>query len=303
MARVSVLGLGILGSAVALRLVDQGFSVTVWSRSIEKRRSEFRENGAQVVEHAAEAIRASEVIILLLSDFDAISSTLATDEAKSSIKSKTVVQMGTIGVAQSIDISNLVSECGGRYIEAPVQGSQGEAKAGCLQIMLATSDSSAEDLLPATSAPSAAGQVLAALGQQRILVGPIGSAAALKLSVNHLLAAETAAFSSSLRMAAHNGVPTETFMEVVRGSALYAKQFDKKLSKMLSHDYANANFHTQHLLKDLSLFAGEARAAQLNTSALEGLLGVLNAAMQRGFATSDYSAIHEGTGPNDQSEP
>ena len=88
----------------------------------------------------------------------------------------------------------------------------------------------------------------------------------LKLSLNNLLAMEQAAFSSSLGVVLANEVPVETFMSVLRGSAMYAKQFEKKLPKMLAHDYANANFHTRHLLKDVALFEMEAAAAGLVTT-------------------------------------
>ena len=88
----------------------------------------------------------------------------------------------------------------------------------------------------------------------------------LKLSLNNLLAMEQAAFSASLGVVVANGVEVETFMAVLRGSAMHAKQFDKKLPKMLAHDYSNANFHTRHLLKDCALFRDEAAAAGLITA-------------------------------------
>lgn len=88
----------------------------------------------------------------------------------------------------------------------------------------------------------------------------------MKLSLNNLLAMEQAAFSASLGVVVANGVDVETFMAVLRGSAMHAKQFDKKLPKMIAHDYSNANFHTRHLLKDCALFLDEAAAAGLITA-------------------------------------
>ena len=91
----------------------------------------------------------------------------------------------------------------------------------------------------------------------------------MKLSLNNLLAMEQAAFSASLGVVVANGVGVDTFMAVLRGSAMHAKQFDKKLPKMIAHDYGNANFHTRHLLKDCSLFMEEAAAAGLITAPQE----------------------------------
>jgi 3-hydroxyisobutyrate dehydrogenase len=67
------------------------------------------------------------------------------------------------------------------------------------------------------------------------------------------------------------GVDVEAFMAILRASALYAPTFDKTLAKELAHDYANPNFPTAHLRKDLQLFLGAAKAAGLDDSALHQL--------------------------------
>lgn len=69
------------------------------------------------------------------------------------------------------------------------------------------------------------------------------------------------------------GVDVEAFMAILRASALYAPTFDKTLAKELAHDYANPNFPTAHLRKDLQLFLGAAKAA--------------------GLDDLDYSALHQ----------
>ena len=89
-----------------------------------------------------------------------------------------------------------------------------------------------------------------------------------------------------------SGVEVEAFMEILRGSALYAPTFDKKLERELAGDYGNPNFPTAHLRKDLALFLEAMQAAGLNGEGLEGLLRLLQGSTAAGLDGLDYCALH-----------
>ncbi len=141
--------------------------------------------------------------------------------------------------------------------------------------------------------------VLQVLGSAPRYIGKTGSAAALKLAMNQLIAALTAGFSLSLGYARKHGVDTDAFMDTVRESALYAKTFDKKLEKYLSRDFGKANFSTRHLLKDVRLFIDDAKAAGLNTAALEGIEEITRQTVEEGYDVMDYSSIYQTIVPED----
>ncbi len=126
-----------------------------------------------------------------------------------------------------------------------------------------------------------------------MLVGPIGSGAATKLALNQLIASLTHAFSLSLRLVQQAGVPVETFMAILRPSALYAPTFDKKLKRMLDGHYSDPNFSTALLRKDLRLFLEEATAAGLQVSGLSGLNTLLENSSGGKLDALDYCALHE----------
>jgi 3-hydroxyisobutyrate dehydrogenase len=121
----------------------------------------------------------------------------------------------------------------------------------------------------------------------------VGTAAAVKLALNQLIASLTVGFSTSLGLLQRNNVDIEAFMKILRPSALYAPTFDKKLQRMLDRDYTNPNFPTKHLLKDVKLFEKEAHRAKLNTALLEGLERVIGQTVARGLSETDYSAVHD----------
>lgn len=283
MSDVSLLGTGLLGAPIALRLASTGLEVTVWNRTAA--RSEWLgEAGLEIAASAAEAILASPVTILMLSDAPAIREVLFSPEAVAALAGRTVVQMGTIGPDESRAFAAEVAGAGGEWVEAPVLGSIPQADSGTLQVMVGGTAEQLERLEP----------LLSGLGKDVRLVGGAGAAAALKLALNQLIGSLTAAFATSLAYVRAEGLDPETFMGILRPSALYAPTFDKKLGRMLDGEYANPTFPLRLLRKDVDLFVRAARAAGVEPQVAEGVLGIVDTAMQKGLADGDYAALAEG---------
>ena len=278
---IGIIGIGLMGYAFVERYLSQGYTVRVFNRSADNVK-DLAASGVTICATADELISLSSTIILMVSDADAISNLLQLDNQKD-LQAKTILQMATISPTQSKEIGEVVSACGGHYLEAPVLGSLPEAKTGTLIIMAGGSKDVFDNVLP----------MLQVLGTAPRYIGETGSAAALKLAMNQLIASLTAGFSLSLGYAIKNGVDTDLFMETVRDSALYAKTYDKKLEKYLERDFGTANFSTQHLLKDIRLFIGDAKAAGLNTDVLEGIERITGKAVEDGMETMDYSSIYQ----------
>lgn len=284
--KIAVLGLGLMGAAVALRLKARGFEIVGWNRSPEKARA-LAAQGLTTVSLAREAIESAQLVILMLSDAAAIVETLFAPGADSSIQDRVILQMGTIAPAQSRDLAARVEAAGGAYLEAPVLGSLPEAREGRLILMAGGEPALFERCLP----------VLGALGRDPRLIGDVGQGAALKLAMNQLIAGLTGSFSLSLGLVRAEGIDPEQFMGLLRGSALYAPTFDKKLDKYLSHDYGKANFPLKHLLKDVRLFRDVAKGAGIDTAPIEAIEAACIRALDLGYADQDYSAVYEALVP------
>ena len=281
MVDIGIIGIGLMGHAFVERFLSQGFTIRVFNRT-QDHINDLAESGVVVCSTADELVRLSSTIILMVSDAAAINSLLQLDTQKD-LHGKYILQMATISPSQSKEIGETISSCGGSYLEAPVLGSIPEAKTGTLIIMAGGSKDLFEKVLP----------TLQVLGTAPRYIGETGSAAALKLSMNQLIAALTAGFSLSLGYAMKNGVDADVFMDTVRDSALYAKTYDKKLQKYLDRDFGTANFSTRHLLKDIRLFIDDAKAAGLNTDALEGIERITSMTVENGMDLMDYSSIYQ----------
>jgi 3-hydroxyisobutyrate dehydrogenase len=286
--KVTLLGTGLMGRPMGERILAAGHRLTVFNRSREKAEL-LRSSGAEIAASAAAAINSAECVILMLADGAAIREVLFDEDPKPDLGQRTVIQMGSISPTESIGFHQEVLERGGDYLEAPVLGSIPEARAGSLLVMMGAS----HFLFKRWST------FLQCFGPEPLLVGEVGKAAALKLALNQLIASLTAGFAMSLGFIQRQRVEIDVFMKIVRQSALYAATFDKKLERMLNRDYANPNFPTKHLLKDVKLFRDEAEAVHLELRTIEGIGGLLALTLDKGFADDDYSAVFETVCPSD----
>ena len=281
---ITLVGSGLLGTAIGERLLARGYRLHVWNRRQERAQT-LVAAGAQLASSPAEAVAAGELVITVLSE-GPITAEVLLNQAGTALPGRLVLQVATIAPAESCALAIALQQRGARYLETPVLGSRPEALAGCLQVMVGGELADLERARP----------VLIALGGEPRHLGPVGAALHTKLALNQLIASLTHSFSLALHVVQQAGVEVETFMAILRESALYAPTFDKKLAKELADDYSNPNFPTAHLRKDLRLFLTAAAALQLETQGLRGLAELLERATAAGLDELDYSSLHRLTG-------
>lgn len=269
-----------MGQALGEHLLAQDHSLTIFNRSPEKTAA-LQQQGAAVASSAQQAVQSSDFCLLMLSDFDAINSVLDSIEPDI-FAGKMIIQMATIAPDESRELAKRITNNQGRYLECPVLGSLPEARTGTLILMAGGSDNDYQTALP----------LLKLIGKKPQLIGSIGQGETVKLSMNQLIAGLTSSFSLSLALVEKEGIASEQFMKIVRDSALYAPTFDKKLDRMLQRNFANPNFPTKHLAKDVRLFLSVAQKLGLETCALEGINQLLDKTLEQGLANTDYSAIY-----------
>ena len=278
--KIALLGTGLMGYPMAEQLIATGHDVIVWNRTREKALP-LSDIGVQVAVSAKDAIEAAELIVLMFSDGKAISDTLFPVLNAPKFGGKTVLQMGTISPDESKLLHSQIVKSGGEYLEAPVLGSVPQVRERRLIVMVGSTLAQFQQHEP----------IFRIFGSDIYWIGEVGHAATLKLVLNHLIAAETAAFSLSLGMVRSAGVDVDMFMSVLRRSALYAPTFDKKLDNYLTRDFDSANFPVQWLLKDVGLVLQEAANMKLDTRTVAAIYEILNDSNKKS-AKKDYSALY-----------
>jgi 3-hydroxyisobutyrate dehydrogenase len=250
----AVVGIGIMGSAMARNLLAAGLPTTVWDRSAAAT-TPLADAGARVAGSASEAVRDARVVITMLPTPDVVHDVIFDSGAAGQFAEGAAwVQMGTIGVAATEEIANRLGQLRPdvMFVDAPVSGSKGPAEKGQL-LILASGPSGAKTIT---------GPVFSAIGRKTVWLGEAGAGSRMKLVVNAYMSVLIEGVAEALELAARLGIDTAMLAEAIEGGPLDAPIADAKLHKMERADYA-PEFPLQWALKDVDLAIGAAPGATL----------------------------------------
>jgi 3-hydroxyisobutyrate dehydrogenase len=278
MAKIGFLGLGMMGSAMASRLLDAGNDVTVWNRTAKKAHP-LIDRGASLAASPAEAALGAEVVITMLADQAALDKVLFGGEGLAAAlhPGQTLIDMSTVGPdAVAGALSGLPGDVA--FADAPVRGSVREATEGRLSIFVGAT----EETYPRVA------ELLEPLGSIRH-IGPPGSGAAMKLVVNSTLGLAIAGIGEALSLGEALGLARGQLLDVLEETPLGAA-VEAKRSNIEAGSYP-ANFKLALARKDLRLVtdAAERRGRELEVAAAARTW--FDRAADAGASGEDYSAV------------
>lgn len=269
MQRITVVGLGIIGSAWAKNLATDGLTVRAWNRSPKD--FPFYESDL------ARAVRDAEMIIIVVADPPAVESVL--DVIVPHLKpGQLVAQSSTISAHWSKLFAQRVEATGAVFLEAPFTGSKPAAEARKTVFYLGGTSETVKLATP----------TLQRLGAHILHIGPLGTASSLKLAMNLHLAGMAEALSESLTLARAEGISDETYFEALHMNVGRSGLSDLKEAKFRAKDYA-PQFSLKHMDKDLRLALET--AGDLDLPATKTLKSLYNKGINAGLAEDDFIGL------------
>ncbi|MGH7995474.1 MAG: NAD(P)-dependent oxidoreductase, partial [Opitutaceae bacterium] len=208
--RVAFLGLGIMGSGMARRLLQAGFPLTVHNRTREKAETLVAE-GASWAATPREATENADAVVSMVADDDASRALwLGHDGALAGLRAGTLaIECSTLTPAWNLDLRRAVESEEARFLDAPVTGSKPQAAAGELVFMVGGDAAVVES----------ARTILAPMGGKIVHVGGPGSGARVKLLNNFLAGVQAASLAEALGLMERTGVDPAKAMEVILAGA------------------------------------------------------------------------------------
>jgi 3-hydroxyisobutyrate dehydrogenase len=277
--RVGLLGVGLMGSAMAHRLLAQGISVTAWDRNPEKTRA-LEERGAMPAERPADVLSGNGVVITMLPTADVIFEVV--EPLLEKWPHGTIwVQMSSVGASEADQLTWLAETNDVILVDAPVSGSTRPAENGQLTILASGSGSARNAIKP----------VFDALASKVLWVGEAGMGSRLKLAANNWMVGSVAALAESVQLCDAMGVDPRHFVDLLDGGPLGSAYAMQKLDEMQRHDYP-AGFPVRLALKDLRLVREVADAASAEMPLLDAALERFTVANED-LANQDLAAIYE----------
>ncbi|KAG0459496.1 hypothetical protein HPP92_022624 [Vanilla planifolia] len=283
LGRVGFLGLGIMGSPMALNLLRSGCDITVWNRTKSKC-DPLISLGAKYEASPAEVASACNVTFAMLADPESAFDVACgpNGAAKGMAPGKGYVDVSTVDCVTSKSICKHVKDRGGAFLEAPVSGSKKPAEDGQL-IFLTAGDKPLYDTV---------GPLLDIMGKFRLYLGEVGNGAAMKLIVNMIMGSMMATFSEGLLLSEKVGLDPNTLVEVISQSAIGAPMFSVKGPPMVKSQYPTA-FPLKHQQKDLRLGLSLAESVSQPVPIAAVANELYKVAKSRGLSEEDFSAVIE----------
>lgn len=276
-ADVAVIGLGAMGSRMARRLLDTGNRVVVWNRTPE-RADPLVERGAERAATPAEAADRAEAVITMVAGPPAlVAVTEGPDGIAVARRSLTLIEMSTVGPAAIARLTSAMPERI-RVLDAPVQGSLGEAETGSLRIFVGGDDVELERWMP----------LLSSLGSP-IHVGGLGAGASAKLVTNSTLLGVLGVLGEALALAEGLGLDRETALEVLKATPL-ADQVERR-RPALQGGVALPRFRLTLARKDADLIHDAAAERGLDLRLAPAARGWFEEAEAAGLGDDDYSSV------------
>jgi len=241
---VAFLGIGTMGHAMATRALGVGIPTIVWNRDVEATR-DLADLGAEVALSAADAAGRAAIVVTMVTDADVVFAIAKDQGMLAGLAPGAIwVQMSTIGVAGITRVESLVEaeRPDVILIDAPVSGSKEPAEQGLLTIFASGPDAVRARLDP----------LFDALGHRTIWVGPVGTGSRLKLVANAWLALAAEAVNTSVALARHLGLETDTVADALGGGPLVSSWQAAKLPRIAQGDFS-AQFALSLALKDVHL--------------------------------------------------
>ena len=279
--RIGFVGLGTMGSRMARHFLAAGHPLVVWNRT-PARAAELVQDGAALARAPADVGADAEVVITCVTDAAALRAIAGGGDGLLARPRADLrwIETSTIGAPASCELAALAASRGVAYLEAPVTGSRRGAEAATLLAM-----SGGPEALHAACEP-----VLRVFARRVIHVGPVGSAAVMKLIGNTLIAFMLEGLAETAVLGARAGLALPAILEVVAASMFASPFFAFKGDAMARRAFDDVLFSIELMAKDLALAAEEADARGVAMPGLAAIRGALELARSLGLGAEDIAA-------------
>lgn len=251
--KIAYLGLGIMGSAMALNFRKHGFDVTGWNRTLARPGVELVKGaGIPVAESLEAAVSDAGYIFSCLGDVPDVEQVLLGDVKKYAPANAVVVDMTTIGKSAAEKLHFGLGSTSLRFLDAPVTGGDIGAREGTLTILVGGDRAVFDEALP----------LFQAIGKNIIYCGGSGSGQAMKLCNQVLCAINMIAVSETFALADQMNIDKKLLLDSL-GKGAGASWALSNLGARIANGDFKPGFTLEHMLKDLRLIDENVDACNL----------------------------------------
>ncbi len=284
--RIGIAGLGRMGAAIGLRLIECGHELVVWNRSADKI-APLVAAGAKAAASPAALAGGVETIITILTNADALAAVYdgPAGVLAGRLDGKLVIEMSTVQPHDEIALAAKVRGAGAAFVECPVGGTTGPARQGKL---LGLAGGEAADIARARP-------LLDQMCRRVEHVGGVGAGASMKLAINLPLLVAYQAIGEAYVLCRHLGIDTKALMELfsdTSGAPNILKARGPAIAAALAGDPpGDPAFDIDSIRKDLRTMVAEAGLRGAELPLASRTLGIFDDASLEGWGDRDGSQL------------
>jgi 3-hydroxyisobutyrate dehydrogenase len=279
--KTGFIGLGVMGTPMALNLARAGRDLIVWNRSPESV-ERLRAAGAEVAADVDAVFGKARTVILMLATEAVIDTVLGrgAPDFAARVAGHVIIHMGTTAPAYSKALEADIRAAGGRYVEAPVSGSRRPADEGQLVAMLAGEAGVVDEVRP----------LLMPMCRETVVCGAVPNALLMKLAVNIFLITSVTGLAEAAHFAGRQGLDMGIFKAVVDAGQMASDISRIKSGKLVERDFSVQAAITD-VLKNNRLVAEAARQAGVASPLLDACHALYAETENLGFGREDMAAV------------
>lgn len=282
MARVTVLGMGAMGSRMAISLLKAGHEVTVWNRSPDKT-DLVAKAGAKVADTPRIAVKQAEFVISMVRD-DQASKQIWLDSKQGAIASLApnvvVIESSTLTVDWTKELGQQFQAQKIAFLDAPVAGTRPQAEAAQLIYFVGGDDQTFAKAKP----------ILQDMGSAIHHVGSVGSGMTIKLAVNSLFAIQVSALGELISFMGGCGLDENQAVEILSSTPVCSLAATKAGKAMVSSQFAPL-FPIELVSKDMSYALKTAQANNVILPLVEATQKVYAEAIKQGYGDDNITGL------------
>ncbi|MGH7015246.1 MAG: NAD(P)-dependent oxidoreductase [Stellaceae bacterium] len=276
---VGIIGLGIMGGAIAANLVKRGFAVRgydVMPVAMER----LRANGGTAVATAAETTRGVAVVLTSLPSAKALEETVKT-LTKGAPPTLVVAELSTFALADKEKARKALAKAGVTLLDCPLSGTGSQAKTGDL-VVFASGERAAYDRIA---------HVFPGFTRAQFYLGAFGNGSRMKFVANLLVAIHNVASAEAMVLGMKAGLDPDDIVRVISSGAGNSRVFELRAPLMARNRYKPATMKNDVWTKDLKVIGEFAKSLKVEVP-LFGKIAALNKeVIELGYGDSDTAAI------------
>jgi 3-hydroxyisobutyrate dehydrogenase-like beta-hydroxyacid dehydrogenase len=280
---IGFIGLGIMGSRMAVNLAKFGHQLYVYNRTKDKAKNILSER-ILWKDYPSQVALESEVLITMLSAPDAVREMALGDNGflDSLERGSFWMDCSTVNPSFSLEMAGLALERGIHFLDAPVGGSRIPAEKGELIFFIGGEEGDVQKCEP----------LFQAMGKKHIHLGGHGSGTSLKIVFNLLLGHAMAAFAEGMALGVSLGLDKKKLLDILVPSYVEPPFMELKKAKLEQNDY-RTDFPLKWMHKDLQLASQTAFEQGIALPGVNVIKEIFQLASQSGYAEKDFSVIFQ----------